>query len=459
MPDLSIISALFLVAVISVIALWQKSGRHDKTIPGEKGEKIRKLQSFAAYHDVAASLATLINRDGAGDWPPRTSYKSWPTALLPYQKILLEVLPSLATEAPLLDVASDIKRRERFRRFMERLLHENVHLPSAIKVLDEIKTDKWDHLSRDQLNGFFCCIALSRHAYRWAITPVVKVAQLERTVDLPVELSLPWPYLQRHFGFAADSGIHTSNVLLNFNEDGVRAFTFNSTLPAVIQSTEEAFFRLLYDTETMGFDAFYEVVMATTSFREGRSISCLESMRKINITLRQVLHLFSAQMREAHISRKYWLSYVQGFHGWSAGRQVNGKLVRFNGVSGNHILLFQVLDAFVGMEQYLGEEDMTLYIPLQQRLFCRAVKKHCFRRQLGDSDTEIAQEFEQIAKILRSYRAAHRSRIMPYLRQPAPERFHMTAGKSVLTTDANVIIDEAIAPLEEMLVRRLNATK
>ncbi|KAI1350073.1 hypothetical protein F5Y01DRAFT_326760 [Xylaria sp. FL0043] len=164
-------------------------------------------------------------------------------------------------------------------------------------------------------------------------------------------------------------------------------------------------------------------------------------------------------MREAHISRKYWLSYVQRFHGWSAGRQVNGKFVRFNGVSGNHILLFQVLDTFLGMEQYLGEEDMTLYIPLQQRLFCQAVKKHCFRQQLGDSDTEIAQEFEQIAKKLRSYRAAHRSRIMPYLRQPAPERFHMTAGKSVSTTDVNVSIDEAIAPLEEMLVRRLNATE
>lgn len=47
---------------------------------------------------------------------------------------------------------------------------------------------------------------------------------------------------------------------------------------------------------------------------------------------------------------------------------------------------------------------------------------------------------------------------MPYLRQPAPERFHMTAGKSVLTTDVNVGIDEATESLYQMLATRFDDT-
>ncbi|KAI1132502.1 hypothetical protein F5Y10DRAFT_231277 [Nemania abortiva] len=452
---LSIFSIVFFILFAT---LWRKPGRRNKTTLREKENKIQHLRSLVSQDEVAASLVTLINRDGAGDWPPRASYKSWPKALLPYQEILLDVLPSLATPTPSLDAATDTKLRARFRGSMEKLLRENIDLPSVIEILDEIETDKWEHLSRDVLNGFFSCIALSRHAYRWALMPVVKVAQLEDTVDLPAELSLPWPYLQQYFGFAADSGNHTSNVLLNFDEDGVRAFTFNSTLPLEIQSTEEAFFKLLHDTETMGFHIFYEIVLANISFRKGRSDSCLESLRKIDVILSESLSLFHAQMREAQISRKCWLSYVQGFHGWGVGRQINGNFVRFNGVSGNHILLFQVLDAFLGMERYLSDEDMVLYIPLHQRLLCETVKKHSIRQQLGHTNTGITDEFEKLAKKLRTYRAAHRARVMQYLKQPAPERFHMTAGKSVLTTDTNVSIDEAVAPLERMLITRFNET-
>ncbi|KAI0403700.1 hypothetical protein F4802DRAFT_607951 [Xylaria palmicola] len=452
--------SIFSIIILTLLAtLWQKYGRRDATVISEKETKIERLQRLAAHDEVAASLATLINRDGAGDWPPRSNYKCWPKELLPYQKILLEVLPSLATRDPSLDAATDVKRRGQFRESMEKLLRENVHLPSVIEVLSEIETNTWENLSRDALNGFFCCIALSRHAYRWALMPVVKVAQVEDVVVLPAELDFPWPYLQRYFGFEADSGNHTSNVLLNFGEDGMRAFIFNSTLPLEIQSTEEAFFRLLHDIESMGFDIFYEIVIAIISLREGRSDSCLESLREIDVILSRSLNLFHAQMREGQISRKFWLSYVQGFHGWGVGRHINSNFVRFNGVSGNHILLFQVLDAFLGMERYLSDEDMALYIPLHQRLLCQTVKKHSIRQHIGDDDSEVAKVCENIVRKLKAYRSAHRSRVMPYLKQPAPERFHMTAGKSVLTTDLNVSIDEAIAPLDKMLATRLSETR
>ncbi|KAI1169670.1 hypothetical protein F4777DRAFT_193630 [Nemania sp. FL0916] len=455
MISLTILSViLFFMAVKS----WQKLKSRGKLSLTEKDDKVQHLQSLAAHHEIAASLVTLINRDGAGQWPPRSSYTSWPEALQPYRRILREVLPSLAAAVPSLDDVANTERREKFRQSMENLLRSNVHLPSVIEILDEIEEDKWKHLSREALNGFFCCISLSRHAHRWAVTPVVKVAQLEEEVNLPPELHLPWSYLQRYFGFAADSGNHTSNVLLNFDENGTRMFYFNSTLPASIQSTEESFFRLLVDIETMGFDMFYEMVLATISFQEGRNDSCLESLKKIDVLLSQSLTLFHARMRETQISRLLWLSYVQGFHGWGVGRQIKDSFVRFNGVSGNHIVLFQVLDAFLGLDRYLPDEDMELYIPLHQRLLCETVKKYSIRQQLGDDDAELIQQFEKIVKRLRQYRAAHRSRVIPYLKQPAPERYHMTAGKSVLTTDLHISIDEAIAPLDRMLVARSIAT-
>lgn len=47
---------------------------------------------------------------------------------------------------------------------------------------------------------------------------------------------------------------------------------------------------------------------------------------------------------------------------------------------------------------------------------------------------------------------------MPYLKQPAPERFHMTTKASVLTTDPSVGIDTALQPLEQLLINRTTQT-
>lgn len=61
-------------------------------------------------------------------------------------------------------------------------------------------------LDRSVLNAFYCCVASSRHAFRWATIPAVKIAQLEKEVDLPLELVQPWELLQRHFGCVSESG-------------------------------------------------------------------------------------------------------------------------------------------------------------------------------------------------------------------------------------------------------------
>ncbi|KAI5920758.1 hypothetical protein F4810DRAFT_681133 [Camillea tinctor] len=373
--------------------------------------------------------------------------------------VLLKVLPQLTTATLSSDDTANHERRENFRVAMRTLLGENIHIASVTKLLDEVEADEWVHFSRDALNGFYCCLALSRHAYRWALMPVVKIAQLEKEIRFPPELAVPWPYMQRYFGVVADSGNHTSNVLSNFTEGGERMFKFNSTLSPSIQSTEEAFFKLLYNVEAMGFDIYYDMVIAIVSYQNGKRDSCLRRMRSISDSLKRVIQLFHQQMKESRISRRVWLSYVQGFHGWGLGRWIKNEFVQFNGVSGNHILLFQALDAFLGMEPYLSNEDMVRYIPSGQRSFCRSLKEQCLRGHLDeDKDLELKEEFNAIVRQMKQYRVAHRTRVMPYLKQPAPERFHMTAGKSVLTTDLNVSIEEAIEPLDHMLATRLKET-
>ncbi|KAI0458561.1 hypothetical protein F5B21DRAFT_512050 [Xylaria acuta] len=450
------VTFLFPAAALIVLALWRiLKGRHN-TIPiTGKANRMQHLRTLAARHKVAAALVTMIDRDGAGDWPPRANHESWPAAILPYRTIYVELLPLLYTDTPSLDDNANAARRERYRATIRSLFRERIDLATVIRIFEEVEADNWTTISRDTLNGFYCCMALSRHAYRWAALPVVKIAQLEKVVNFPPELSAPWPYLQRYYGFTSDGGNHTSNVLMNFNPRGERMFKFNNSLYPLIQSAEEGFFRLLYDIDVMSFDIFNDIAIAVTSFKDGNTGSCLESLRNINANLRGLFVLFNQRMREANVSRKVWLNYVQSIHAWGAGRMINDEFVQFDGVSGNQILVFQALDALLGMGTYHPDEDLKRYIPANQRGFCKSIKEYSFRSRLkGTEDEAIKAEFETLVSQLKRYRAVHKSRVMPYLKNAAPERYHMTTKTSILTTDLSVGINEALRPLEQMLINR-----
>lgn len=80
---------------------------------------------------------------------------------------------------------------------------------------------------------------------------MVKVAQLEKVLDFPPELDVPWPFLQRKFGVTAESGNNTANVLHNFDEKGDRVYKINVGLSELVRSSEEAFFRMFYTLEVL----------------------------------------------------------------------------------------------------------------------------------------------------------------------------------------------------------------
>ncbi|MCJ1425370.1 hypothetical protein MMC29_003269 [Sticta canariensis] len=447
------------LVAVSAVLLWRLYPR-----PGDDDEtgnvsKIRSLRALKDRHEAASILSEMIDKDGAGAWPPKTNHDSWPIALRPYKDIYLELVPLLPAAEPSLDDNINNERRSNYRSLMRKLLTERVNIAQVEQLMVAMEAGNLDVLPRDAVNGFYACIAVCRHAYRWATIPVVKVAQMEKVVDFPAELDAPWPYLQRNFGVTAESGNNTANVLHNFNEKGERIYKINVGMSDLIQSSEETFFRMFYDLEILAFPIYYEMVRAIICFEEKDRESCLNHLENITFRLRHLLRVFYDNLNESRVSHSVWLSYIQGFQGWGVGRMVDGEFIKYDGLSGNHVLFFQALDAFLGMDRYLTDENMIRYIPVNQRELCLALKKNSFRKKLTEqNDMMIENEVGKIVNHLKVFRAAHRARVMPYLEQPAPERFTMTAGKSVLEGPTTKDTKEALKVLDQMLIKRLKET-
>ena len=139
------------------------------------------------------------------------------------------------------------------------------------------------------------------------------------------------------------------------------------------------------------------MIRAVMSFKENDKLSCVNHLENITFRLRHLLRIFYENLTESRVSHSVWLSYVQGFQGWGVGRMVNGELIKYDGLSGNHVLFFQALDAFLGMDRYLTDENMIRYIPVNQRNLCIALKKHSFRNKLKEhGDMRIEDEIKKI---------------------------------------------------------------
>ena len=150
------------------------------------------------------------------------------------------------------------------------------------------------------------------------------------------------------------------------------------------------------------FPIYYEIVRAVISFEQCDKESCVERLKNVTCGVRHLLRVFYDNLVESRISHSVWLSYVQGFQGWGVGRMVDGEFIKYDGLSGNHVLFFQALDAFLGMDPYLTNENMIRYIPLNQRRLCIVLKEHSFRDRLTEkSDSKIKNEVQKIVNLLK----------------------------------------------------------
>ncbi|KAF2109444.1 hypothetical protein BDV96DRAFT_502674 [Lophiotrema nucula] len=425
--------------------------------------RIKDVKALAERHEVAAVLAEMIHKDGAGSWPPRANHHhpTWPVALQQYKEVYLELASLLPQATASLDDQVNIARIAEFRFRFRELLHERVNLNDVQQLLKAADAGRWDIFPRDMYNAFYCCIASSRHAYRWATIPVVQVAQLETEVKLPVELTEPWAYLQRHFGCVSESGNNTSNLVLNFDTEGRHIYKINTGMSPRILSGEEAFARIFHEVEVLGVPVYHDMVLAIIAFARNEKAACARHVASITSQLRLVLGSYFDNMHDQQIPLSVWLSHVQGFYGWGIGHydEASDDWVKFDGLSGNQVLLFQALDAFLGIEQYLSPRDQERNVPARQRALCKALARHSFRKMLSETpkdenEARIVNDFNEIIKRLRTFRYAHRSRAKRYLSQPAPERLPMTAGKSLLAPS----IDQSLQFLDEFMVKRISQT-
>lgn len=411
---MNIILLLLLLGLAYVVyLLWSLTRLASKrSKPADTKDLIDNIKLHSDCHETATALNELINTDGAGSWPPRANYdiSAWPPALRPYKEIYLELAPFLPQQHPSLDDEVNMSRITNFRSKFETLLRERIDLVQVRHLLADADAGRWDDVfPRAVYNAFYCCIASSRHAYRWATIPVVKVAQRENEVLLPQELIVPWLALQRHFGCLSDSGNNTSNMVLNFDLDGRHVFIANTGMPAHIASAEEAFARIFRETEVHGLPVYHDMAMASVSWARNDKAACARYVARIDATMRDVLGNYYNTMHDGKIPRSVWLSHVQGFFAWGVGFQdeSTGEWIRFDGLSGNQVLLFQALDAFLGLEPYLSERDQERNIPARQRKLRRAFEKHSFRRQLSaasctdEHEIRILQDMDHLIKRLR----------------------------------------------------------
>ncbi|RAL64346.1 hypothetical protein DID88_001822 [Monilinia fructigena] len=389
-----------------------------------------------ASHAAQSSLRQLIEIDGAGTWPPTTVYgNSWPDILRPFHDVYQAMAPALSIAELSSDDVKNFQRCLDFRIQMRTLYNDQVNIEEVKALLDAAEIDE-GVLSRAAWNGFFACIALSRHAFRWGTIPIVKLAQEEKVIDFPACLDLAWPYLKRRYGVTSQGGNVASNYLCNFDARDQIVYPINPGMDELIQSAEYHFGHVFPHIEKEALPIYHMVTKAIQQYSNGDRTGTLQSLKEINKELRTPLKTYYETMHESKISRKVWMHYAQGFQGWAAGdiNPATGKYTEYDGLSGNQLLLPQIMDAFLGLDSFRN----------------KAIKN-------GDDDIE--NEMNNIVKQMRVFRTAHRVRVKPYLSVPAPERMIMTAGKSVLEKDDVHDYATAIAPLDKMLSDRLLATK
>lgn len=170
-PVISIICFVSGLVLASGVLLWKihrrPLGRRPLGI--DDMGNVSRIQNFRALrnqHETASDLLELVDKDGAGTWPPKTNHDSWPMVLRAYKDIYLELVPLLPAAEVSLDDNVNNERRHHYRSLMRKLLIERINIAEVEKIMTAAESENWKVISRDAYNGYYACVAVCRHAYR-----------------------------------------------------------------------------------------------------------------------------------------------------------------------------------------------------------------------------------------------------------------------------------------------------
>ncbi|KAF4551402.1 Hypothetical protein D9617_13g099000 [Elsinoe fawcettii] len=288
-----------------------------------------------ASSKVGAEITRLINEDGAGQWPPAAESDHWPGPLQAYRFIYTSTAPLLATGETGLSEHDVVVRRKEYRAIVSKLLNEQVDVDKIHTSLEIWRQGPLDMHQRKSLNGFFACISMLRHAYRWASIPVTKSAQAEKLVTLPLQLDYLWSFFLDHFGITSPSGNVTSNFLCNFDEHGTLAYQINPEMPETTRRAEYHFAHIFVVMEKLALPMYTTLHNAILAFESNQHHLCLTHTLAAGTQLKSILRVFHDTLVEQSISSSIWLRYVQGFQGRGAGELLEGRYIEYDGLSGN----------------------------------------------------------------------------------------------------------------------------
>lgn len=199
-----------------------------------------------------------------------------------------------------------------------------------------------------------------------------------------------------------------SNLVLNFDTEGRHIHKINTGMSPLVVRGEEAFARIFYDVEVLGLPIYHDMALAIINFNHGDNAACSRYVSGITTQLRLVLGSYFDNLHNEVIAQSVWLSHVQGFFAWGIGQydETSDDRDKFDGLSGNQALLFQALDAFLGIPQYLSVRDQERNVPARQRALCKSLAKHSFRRMLSETsydehEVQMVRDFNEIVKRLR----------------------------------------------------------
>ena len=118
--------------------------------------------------------------------------------------------------------------------------------------------------------------------------------------------------------------------------------------------------------------------------------------------LRAVLRFFYDNLRDENLSTPLWMAYCQGFHGWT--------LDGVDGVSGGLSLVIRVLDSFLGIRPFPGEqpdgtrtdEVEAIHLPLAQRNWLNYLREFDIRKVARErGEKEVSDVLEGMVSQLR----------------------------------------------------------
>ncbi|KAE9400964.1 hypothetical protein BT96DRAFT_992517 [Gymnopus androsaceus JB14] len=389
----------------------------------------------ADQYPVAAALGDLLLNSG-NSWPPKATHaESWPSALKPYHTVYQRVAPFLPVHESSLDDAENRLLIDKTRALVVALLEEEVYIPDVCETLEECSSDS-EMMHMSGWLGFYSCLASLRHAYRWAVLPVVREAQNEISLQLPRELDIPWPYIQRRLGITSPGGSMSSNSYYNLNARREIVYRITTGMSEEHNRTELWNSLLFVEVEDKALPVYRHIAKAAQSFE-------IDDFRAFK-------HFYE-NMNDFNLVPSLWLPYCQGFQGWT--------LEGINGVSGGQNILIRTLDSFLGIRPWPTDEEEALHLPLAQRNWLNCLRELDIRALAQEKgNEEVIEQLNHMVSQLRLWRMGHMRRMQRY-QIYRPERNKMTAGKSLVKDDSVLDDNAMVNHLRQMLSVRLQETK